>query len=48
MIREQDGTITHNLRTLVIDATGTVRQARDGNTWTADELVDDLRSAVGR
>ena len=48
VIREQDGTITHNLRTLVIDATGTVRQARDGNTWTADELVGDLRSAVGR
>jgi protein SCO1 len=48
VIREQDGTITHNLRTLVIDASGTVRQARDGNTWTADELVGDLRSAVGR
>jgi len=48
VIREQDGTITHNLRTLVIDASGTVRQARDGNTWTSDELVGDLRRAVGR
>jgi protein SCO1/2 len=46
VIRERDGTITHNLRTLVIDATGTVRQAREGNTWTADDLVDDLRQAV--
>ena len=48
VIREQDGTVTHNLRTLVIDANGTVRQARDGNTWTADDLVGDLRAAVGR
>ena len=48
VIREADGTITHNLRTLVIDATGTVRQAHDGNTWSADDLVGDLRLAVGR
>ena len=48
VIREQDGTITHNLRTLVIDPAGTVRQARDGNTWTADDLVGDLRRAAGR
>jgi protein SCO1 len=48
VIREQDGTISHNLRTLVIDAAGTVRQARDGNTWTADDLVGDLRDAAGR
>jgi protein SCO1 len=47
VIREQDGTITHNLRTLVIDATGTVRQVHDGNTWTADDLVRDLRRAIG-
>jgi protein SCO1/2 len=48
VIRERDGTITHNLRTLVIDASGTVRQARDGNTWTADDLLGDLRQAAGR
>jgi cytochrome oxidase Cu insertion factor (SCO1/SenC/PrrC family) len=48
VIREKDGTITHNLRTIVIDPDGRVVSARDGNTWTADEIVSDLRKALGR
>ncbi len=48
VIRETDGTITHNLRTLVIDPDGRVTHARDGNTWTAEELLADLRAALGR
>jgi len=48
VIRERDTTITHNLRTVVIDGSGTVRRVRDGNTWTAPELVADLRQAAGR
>jgi protein SCO1/2 len=46
VIREKDGTITHNLRTAVIDATGHVVSVVDNNAWTADELVHHLRNAV--
>jgi protein SCO1/2 len=48
VIREKDGTITHNLRTFVIGPGGNVVSVRDGNQWTADELLDDLRTALGR
>jgi len=48
VIREKDGTITHNLRTFVIDPEGRVVSVRDGNQWTADELLADLRAALGR
>lgn len=48
VIREKDGTITHNLRTVVIDPDGRVVSARGGNTWTAAEVVADLRTALGR
>jgi protein SCO1/2 len=48
VIREKDGTITHNLRTIVIDADGRVVSVRDGNTWTAAEVVSDLQKALGR
>lgn len=46
VIREKDGTITHNLRTAVIDPTGHVVSVADNNAWTADELVHSLRNAV--
>jgi protein SCO1/2 len=46
VIREKDGTITHNLRTAVIDPTGHVVSVVDNNAWTADELVHSLRNAV--
>ncbi len=49
VIREKDGTITHNLRTAVIDTRGRVASILDNNTWTAAELVADLkRAAAGR
>lgn len=48
VIREKDGTITHNLRTIVIDPDGRVVSVRDGNTWTAAEIVSDLAKALGR
>lgn len=48
VIREKDGTITHNLRTMVIDPDGRVVSVRDGNTWTAAEIVSDLAKALGR
>jgi len=46
VIREQDGTITHNLRTAVIDPSGRLVRILDNNEWTAVELADALRNAV--
>ena len=46
VIREKDGSITHNLRTAVIDPTGHVRSIVDNNAWTAEELVASLKDAL--
>jgi protein SCO1/2 len=46
VIREKDGTITHNLRTAVIDPTGRVSSILDNNAWTADELIVALKNAL--
>jgi len=48
VIREMDGTITHSLRTAVIDSSGRVTAIFDNNAWTADELVRALKAALGR
>ena len=48
VIREADQTITHNLRTAVIDPAGKVTVIRDSNEWTAEQLAGDLRRALGR
>ena len=48
MIREQDRTITHNLRTAVIDRDGRVVRIHDGNEWTTAQVLDDLERAVTR
>ncbi len=39
MFWEQDGTISHNLRTVVVDAEGVIRTNLVGNAWTVEELV---------
>lgn len=46
VIRETDGSITHNLRTAVIGPDGRVAAVYSGNDWTAAQLVDDLRRAL--
>ena len=48
VIREKDGTITHNLRTAVIDPSGRVTAILDNNAWTADDLVGELKAALGK
>ena len=48
VIREKDGTITHNLRTVVIDSSGDVAGFFDHNAWTAEDLVRALRAAFER
>jgi protein SCO1 len=46
VIREKNGTITHNLRTAVIDPGGRVISIVDNNSWTAEELMASLQNAV--
>ncbi len=46
VIRETDGSITHNLRTAVIGPDGRVAAVYSGNDWTAAQLADDLRRAL--
>jgi protein SCO1/2 len=46
VIREKDGSITHNLRTAVIDPSGHVVSIVGDNAWTADELGRALTNAL--
>jgi protein SCO1 len=46
VIREKDGTITHNLRTAVVGPDGRMLSIVDGNQWTASRVVADLRRAL--
>ena len=46
VIREPDGTITHNLRTAVIDRSGSVTAILDNNGWTAEDLIRELKAAL--
>ena len=39
------GDVVHNLRTIVVDSSGTIRTMHSGNEWTPAELVDGLRKA---
>ena len=46
VIRETDGTITHNLRTVVVDSRGAIVAIHDNNDWSATDIVDELRTTV--
>jgi protein SCO1/2 len=46
VIREKDGTITHNLRTAIIDPSGRVSAILENNAWTADQLIAGLKDAL--
>lgn len=46
VIRERDGTITHNLRTAVIDPRGRIVAIHDSNDWTAATIADELTAAL--
>jgi protein SCO1/2 len=43
---EQSGTISHNLRTAIIDAGGRVQKVIVGNSWTSDDLVAEIVKAA--
>jgi protein SCO1/2 len=42
---DETGSISHNLRTAVIDASGRVQRILPGNTWSSDELVQEIVKA---
>lgn len=46
VIREQDGTITHNMRTTVIGADGKVVSVYEGSEWTPAQILDDMRRSL--
>jgi protein SCO1/2 len=45
-VRDPSSTISHNLRTAVIDPAGRVQKIFQGNTWTSDELVAEMLKAA--
>jgi protein SCO1/2 len=46
VIRETDGTITHNLRTAIVVPEGRVFEIFDNNAWSADDLARALKAAL--
>jgi len=46
MIMRQNGSITHNLRTIVLDSQGRIHRLFDGNTWTPEQLAAALLEAA--
>lgn len=46
VIREADGTITHNLRTAIVGPDGRVVEVLSGNSWTARDVLEALRRAL--
>jgi protein SCO1/2 len=44
---DQTGSITHNLRTVVIDANGRVQRVFEGSNWTSAEAAAELVKAAG-
>ena len=43
---DETGNISHNLRTVIINASGRVRKIYTGNQWSSSELVQELVSAA--
>lgn len=44
--KEAGGSISHNLRTVVIDPAGKLHKQFDGNRWTPEELVEAIQAAA--
>lgn len=42
----ENGSITHNLRTVVLDGSGKIFKQFDGNDWTAQQLAEAMRDAA--
>jgi protein SCO1/2 len=48
VMREADQTITHNLRTAVIDPEGRLVSVYDGSAWTPDQIAADMTRVLAR
>lgn len=46
LAKEEGGSISHNLRTVVIDRLGRIHKLFNGNRWTPEELADALQEAA--
>lgn len=46
LLQEEGGSISHNLRTVVLDPLGRIHQQFNGNQWTAAELAESLQKAA--
>jgi len=44
--RDETGSISHNLRAVVVDAGGRLQKVFVGNQWTSDELVEEMVKAA--
>lgn len=42
----ENGSISHNLRTVVLDGGGKISKQFDGNDWTPEQLADAIRAAA--
>jgi protein SCO1/2 len=45
--REKEAGISHNLRTVVVDASGRVRKIFTENKWTSDDMTEEITKAAG-
>jgi Uncharacterized protein SCO1/SenC/PrrC, involved in biogenesis of respiratory and photosynthetic systems len=45
---DETGSISHNLRTAVFDASGRLQKVFTGNKWTSDELVSEMTQAASK
>ena len=48
VVAPENGTLSHSLRTIVVDSTGRIEKVFSGNGWTATELADALKAAGAR
>jgi protein SCO1/2 len=46
--KEADGSISHNLRTVVVDPSGKLHKQFDGNRWTPQELAASIQEAAAK
>lgn len=46
IVNREEGSFSHNLRTVVIDTRGVISRQFDGNRWKAEELADAIREAA--
>jgi protein SCO1/2 len=47
-LKDITGSISHNLRVVVFDASGHLQRVLAGNEWTSDELADEMKKAASR